>query len=72
MNAGTIWRKRDKAMRQEAHASGLATIDSVHSRRRTVTAALHRANGVTREYQSDSSSKRPASSVVFVFRRRNR
>jgi hypothetical protein len=65
MSAGMTWRKRDSTLRQEGQPSGLAIPDSVYSRRRTVTAALHRANGVTREYQSDSSSKRPASSVVF-------
>lgn len=39
------------------------TLDSDSPRRSMVMCALHRASGVTHEYQSDSSSKKPASSV---------
>jgi hypothetical protein len=46
-------------MRQVARFTGFATLEGALSRRRTVMQALHRATGVIREYQSDSSSKNP-------------
>ena len=48
--------------------SQLANLDCTSSRRSTVMCALLRATAVTTEYQSDSSSKRPRSSVVFAAR----
>jgi hypothetical protein len=46
----------------------LATLDCMSSRRGTVMCALPRVTVVTTEYQSDSSSKRPRSSVVSAAR----
>jgi hypothetical protein len=51
------------AMRPEAAAPGSREVRLGPSRRSTVMLALHRS-GVIREYQSDSSSKRPASSLL--------
>ena len=48
--------------------SQLAPLDCTSSRRSTVMCALPWATGVTTEYQRDSSSKRPRSSVVFAAR----
>jgi hypothetical protein len=64
MMAGTNLRIRDRAMRQGAVVPGLAILECGSSRRRTVMLALHRYGGVIREYQSDSSSKSPVSSVT--------
>src|SRR4030081_3383503 len=50
------------------HLSQLATLDCTSSRRSTVMCALPRVIAVTTEYQRDSSSKRPRSSVVFAAR----
>jgi len=54
---------RVNTMRQEATASRLAPLDCAASRRSTVMRALPRLVEVIREYQSDSSSKRPVSPV---------
>ncbi len=65
MQVGTTPRNRDRAMRQ-GKIPGFATLDGGTSRRSTVMRALRRISGVTSEYQSDSSSKRPAASVNSV------
>lgn len=65
MRSGTNLRTREGAMRQGADVSGLAKLESVSSRRRTVMLALHHQRGVIREYQSDSSSKSPDLSAAF-------
>jgi hypothetical protein len=67
MIRGTIVRIGGFAMRY-GHLSQLATLDCTSSRRSTVMCALPRAIAVTTEYQRDSSSKRPRSSVVFAAR----
>jgi hypothetical protein len=67
MIRGTIVRIGDLAMRYGL-PSQLATLDCTSSRRSTVMCALLRATVVTTEYQRDSSSKRPQSSVVFAVR----
>ena len=64
MAAGTIWRTREFAVRHDGDA--IMTRDS---RRRFLPtehchAALRRATGATRVYQSDSSSKSPAASAA--------
>ena len=64
---GTIVRIGELAMRYGC-PSQLATLDCTSSRRSTVMRALPRATAVTTEYQRDSSSKRPRSSVVFAAR----
>ena len=64
MRAGTILSKRVIALRQGTDVPGSALVECARSRRSTVMLALRRAAGVTHEYQSDSSSKRPASSVA--------
>ena len=46
--------------------SQLASVDCTSSRRSTVMCALLWATSVTTEYQRDSSSKRPLSSVALV------
>jgi hypothetical protein len=66
MQVGTTPRTRDRAMRQGKQIPGFATLDGGTSRRSTVMRALRRISGVTSEYQSDSSSKRPAASVNSV------
>ena len=65
MIRGTIARIGELAMRYGL-ASQLATLDCTSSRRSTVMCALPRATAVTTEYQRDSSSKRPRSSVVLA------
>ncbi len=67
MIRGPIVRIGELAMRY-GRPSQLATLDCTSSRRSTVMRALLRAIAVTTEYQSDSSSKRPRSSVVFAAR----
>ena len=67
MIRGTIARIGELAMRY-GQPSQLATLDCTSSRRSTVMCALPRATAVTTEYQRDSSSKRPRSSVVFAAR----
>ena len=67
MIRGTIARIGELAMRY-GHPSQLATLDCTSSRRSTVMCALPRATAVTTEYQRDSSSKRPRSSVVSAAR----
>jgi hypothetical protein len=67
MIRGTIVRIGDLAMRYGLR-SQLATLDCTSSRRSTVMCALPWATGVTTEYQRDSSSKRPRSSVVSAAR----
>ena len=67
MIRGTIARIGDLAMRY-GRPSQLATLDCTSSRRSTVMCALPRVTAVTTEYQRDSSSKRPRSSVVFAAR----
>jgi hypothetical protein len=67
MIRGTIARTGDLTMRY-GHPSQLATLDCTSSRRSTVMCALPRATAVTTEYQRDSSSKRPRSSVAFAAR----
>ena len=46
-------------MRPEAQAKGIREGRQEVFTKSTVMQALHRATGVIREYQSDSSSKRP-------------
>ena len=65
MMRGTIARIGELAMRFGPW-SQLATLDCTSSRRSTVMCALLRATAVTTEYQRDSSSKRPRSSVVLA------
>jgi hypothetical protein len=65
MRPGTIRRTRGSSLRQGVFSPGLANSDSVSSRRITVTAGSA-PKGVIREYENDSSSKRPASFVAFV------
>ena len=67
MIRGTIVRIGELAMRY-GQMSQLAPLDCTASRRRTVMCALPRATAVTTEYQRDSSSKRPRSSVVSAAR----
>jgi hypothetical protein len=67
MIRGTIARIGELEMRY-GQPSQLATLDCTSSRRSTVMRALPRATAVTTEYQSDSSSKRPRSSVVSAAR----
>ena len=67
MIRGTIARIGELAMRY-GRPSQLATLDCTSSRRSTVMCALLRATAVTTEYQRDSSSKRPRSSVVSAAR----
>jgi hypothetical protein len=67
MIRGTIVRIGELAMRY-GHLSQLAPLDCTSSRRSTVMCALPRATAVTTEYQRDSSSKRPRSSVVSAAR----
>jgi hypothetical protein len=67
MIRGTIARIGELAMRY-GHPSQLAILDCTSSRRSTVMRALPRATVVTTEYQRDSSSKRPRSSVVSAVR----
>jgi hypothetical protein len=64
---GTIARIGDLIMRN-GPASQLATLDCTSSRRSTVMRALPRAIAATTEYQRDSSSKRPRSSVASAAR----
>jgi hypothetical protein len=59
MRSGTIRRIRELALRHGSLLPGLAQLDCVHSRRSTVMLALLELARVIREYQSDSSSKRP-------------
>jgi len=67
MIRGTIARIGELAMRYGL-PSQLATLDCTSSRRSTVMCALRRATAVTTEYQRDSSSKRPRSSVASAVR----
>src|ERR1700681_593839 len=67
MIRGTIARIGELTMRY-GRPSQLATLDCTSSRRSTVMCALLRATAVTTEYQRDSSSKRPRSSVVSAAR----
>ena len=63
---GTVWRKHDPSMRQESTSpSGFAQLDSAFSRRSTVMSALPWETGVIHAYQSDSSSKQPAPSILI-------
>jgi len=70
MNAGTIWSIRDPPLRQEAR---FRTRDErlrlLPTKNRHV--ALVRLAGSIREYENDSSSKRPASSVALAPRPRD-
>jgi hypothetical protein len=70
MIRGTIVRIGELAMRY-GPTSQLATLDCTSSRRSTVMCALPRATVVTTEYERDSSSKRPRSSVVSAVRTRH-
>jgi hypothetical protein len=67
MIRGTIVRIGDLVMRY-GFSSQLATLECTSSRRSTVMCALPRATALTTEYQRDSSSKRPQSSVVSAAR----
>ena len=67
MDIGTNQRIGDLIMRY-GFRSQLAPLDCTSSRRSTVMCALPRATGITTEYQRDSSSKRPMSSVVLAAR----
>jgi hypothetical protein len=62
---GTNQRIGDLIMRY-GFSSQLAPLDCPSSRRSTVMCALSRATVITTEYQRDSSSKRPMSSVVLA------
>jgi hypothetical protein len=66
MQVGTTPRTHGRAMRQGKTIPGFAILECGNSRRSTVMRALRRVSGVTSEYQSDSSSKRPAASVNSV------
>ena len=64
MRAGTIWRTRAVPTRQGMHCAQtrdhrLRSLPTKHGH-----AALLITIGATREYQSDSSSKRPAASAL--------
>jgi hypothetical protein len=75
MQSGTTPRTRERAMRQGEKIPGFASLEGGTSRRSTVMRALRRISGVTSEYQSDSSSKRPepsVNSVSFVLDRNRR
>ena len=67
MDVGTMRRIRGSTMRQK----GCAFRIRAHRRRCLPTkychAAMHWVTGVIREYQSDSSSKRPTESAVSFF-----
>ena len=67
MNIGTNQRIGVTTLRY-GFQSQLALVDCTSSRRSTVLCALSRATEVTTEYQRDSSSKRPVSSVVLAAR----
>jgi hypothetical protein len=67
MDIGTNQGTGDLTMRYGLR-SQLAPLDCTSSRRSTVMCALRRATAVTTEYQRDSSSKRPLSSVAFAAR----
>ena len=67
MIRGTIARTGELIMRY-GPSSQLATLDCTSSRRSTVMCALPWATAVTTEYQRDSSSKRPRSSVASAAR----
>src|SRR5262245_27740917 len=67
MIRGTIARIGDQRLRYGPR-SQLATLDCPASRRSTVMCALPHAIAVTTEYQRDSSSKRPRSSVASAAR----
>jgi hypothetical protein len=66
MTAGTIQRMRVAALRQGGLASRTRALRPRHLATENGHAALR--SRVTRAYQNDSSSKRPASSVVFDLR----
>ena len=66
MQVGTTPRTRERAMQQGKNPTVFAPLEGGTSRRSTVMRALRRISGVTSEYQSDSSSKRPAASVNSV------
>ena len=68
MIRGTIRRTGGPAMRYGHDVSQRATLDCTSSRRTTVMCALLRGCAVITEYQRDSSSKRPRSSVVVAAR----
>jgi hypothetical protein len=63
MSAGTKRRMPERTVRQGTPLPEPAVPEWCYSRRRTVMRALRRFAGVTREYQSDLASKRPASSA---------
>lgn len=65
MKAGTIQRTRVAALRLESLASQIRALRLRHLSTDNGHAALR--FGATRAYQSDSSSKRPASSAVYGF-----
>src|SRR6478672_4383002 len=71
MIRGTIARIGGDTMRQGS-PPGFAKLDCLTSRRSTVMCALPRPTAVTTEYQRDSSSKRPRSSVVLAVRAQSR
>jgi hypothetical protein len=73
--AGGINQPRELGQRIHRHKTPIDTqchaigdLDCTSSRRSTVTRALPRATVVTTEYQRDSSSKRPRSSVASAAR----
>jgi len=63
MKAGTIQRTRVAALRQEGSTFRTRALRPRSLPTENGHAALR--SGATREYQTDSSSKRPAPSVVF-------
>jgi hypothetical protein len=70
MRSGTIRRMRDIPMRQGAIGAWTRDFRQRPLPAKNCHAALHWATSVTREYQSDSSSKRPASFVFYGLQNR--
>ena len=68
MQVGTIGGSARLLSDRRAMLSGSAILDSVPLPMKNGHAALGRATVVTRECQSDSSSKRPTSSVLSALR----
>ena len=62
---GTAGETRDRAMRQEVSTSGLAILDGATLPTKHGHAGSAPVGAVIREYQSDSSSKKPLRPLVF-------
>ena len=63
MQEGTIRKMRDRAMRHMSTPHGTRDSRQRQSATENCHAALRHERGATREYQSDTSSKKPTSSV---------